>query len=176
MSNDMRVKAAFATVDKLRINAGFEQARCIVAYEISATDARQCATMTYRSVSPNAACRPEGHGKGGGCGGKKKEEPIINEPEILAKAAGLTGVSVLFVNQPLNAFSALALNESRIFTVKVDGEKEIADVVVRLQEMLGSEPPRWLRRAQTGARAAFEEESMENSNSEGSIAPQPTAF
>lgn len=160
MSDERILKAAFATKDKLRVNAGFEQTRYIVVYEISATEARQCATITYRADPPSAAGCMEGPGRkgsggGGGCGGRKKEDEI-NEHEILAKVAGLTGISVLFVNKPLNAFSALALNDTRIFAVKVDDQREIADVIARLQEMLCGEPPRWLSRAMTGECAEVE--------------------
>jgi len=152
--NDRLVKAAFATGDKHQINAGFEQARQIVVYEVSTTGARECDAMTYQ----NAASVPGHHGKngkcgpggGGGCGGSKKKEEPVNESEILGKVASLSGVTVLFVNKTLNAFSVIALSEARIFTVKVDDQREIADVIVRLQEMLRGDPPLWLRRALIG--------------------------
>jgi nitrogen fixation protein NifX len=161
VSEDRILKAAFATKDKLTVNAGFEQARYIVVYEINTTAARQCAIMTYHAASSSDAGCLKGHGRkgpggGGGCGGGRKKEDEINEHEILTKVAGLAGISVLFVNKALNAFSALALNDTRVFTVKVDDQKEIADVIARLQEMLGNEPPRWLRRALIGEHDAVE--------------------
>jgi nitrogen fixation protein NifX len=151
---DRLVKAAFATGDKIQVNAGFEQARQIVVYEVSTTGARECDAITYQ----NATSAPGHHGNkgkcgpggGGGCGSKKKEEQPINESEILRKVASLSGVTVLFVNMALNAFSVIALNEARIFTVKVDDQRDIADVIVRLQEMLRGDPPLWLRRALIG--------------------------
>jgi nitrogen fixation protein NifX len=161
---DRLVKAAFATGDRIQINAGFEQARQIVVYEISTTGARECDAMMYRGAQPSTGRLPGTHGKNGKCGpgggvgcgsGKKKEEPI-NECEILSKVAGLAGVSVLFVNNTLNAFSVLALNEARIFTVKVDEHREIADVIVRLQVMLRGDPPLWLRRALVGEEVPVE--------------------
>jgi nitrogen fixation protein NifX len=163
--NDRMVKAAFATGDKLQVNAGFEQARQIVVYEVSTIGARECHAMTYRTAPPKEA-GPSGTlgrngkggpGGGGGCNGGKKDEPI-DEQEILAKAASLAGVSVLFVNRTLNAYSVLALNEAKVFTVKVDEQREIADVIVRLQEMLRGNPPLWLRRALIGEGAVIEEE------------------
>jgi nitrogen fixation protein NifX len=161
--NDRMVNAAFATGDRLLINAGFEQARQIVVYEVSTIGARECHAMTYQSGAPKGT-GPSGTlgrngkggpGGGGGCGGNKRDEPI-DEKEILAKAASLAGVSVLFVNKTLNAYSVLALSEARIFTVKVDGDREIADVIVRLQEMLRGDPPLWLRRALIGEDAPVE--------------------
>jgi nitrogen fixation protein NifX len=149
--NDRLVKAAFATRDRILINAGFEQARQIVVYEISTIDARECDVMSYQ----NGAGWPEAHGRngkcgpggGGGCGGSKKKEEPINESEIVSKVASLAGISVLFVNKSVHAFSGLELNEARIFTIKIDNEREIADVITRLQEMLRGDPPLWLRRA-----------------------------
>ncbi len=157
MLNDRMVKAAFATGDRLQVNAGFEQARQIVIYEVSTIGARECHAVTYQS-GPSKVPDPSelgrngkgGPGGGGGCGGGKKKDEPIDEKEILAKAASLAGVSVLFVNKTLNAFSVLALNEVKIFTVKVDDQREIADVIVRLQEMLRGDPPLWLRRALIG--------------------------
>jgi len=161
---DRLVKAAFATGDRIQVNAGFEQARQIVVYEVSTAGARECDAMTYSIARPNAAGSlgtlgrngKGGPGGGGGCGGGKKMEESINEKEIVAKVASLAGVAVLFVNKTLNAYSVLALNEARIFTVKVDEQKEIADVIVRLQEMLRGDPPLWLRRALIGENAPVE--------------------
>ena len=82
MLNDKMVKAAFATGDRLQVNAGFEQARQIVVYEVSTTGARECHAMTYQSGSPKGAGPTAtlgrngkgGPGVGGGCGGGKKKE------------------------------------------------------------------------------------------------------
>jgi len=166
--NDRMVKAAFATGDRLQVNAGFEQARQIVVYEVSTIGARECHAMTYQ-IAPPKGVGPSGTlagtlgrngkggpGGGGGCGGGNKKDELIDEKEILAKAASLAGVSVLFVNKTLNAYSVLALNDAKIFTVKVDEQREIADVIVRLQEMLRGDPPLWLRRALVGEDAPVE--------------------
>jgi nitrogen fixation protein NifX len=151
------LKAAFATGDRIEVNAGFEQSSQIVVYEVSTTGARECDAMTYQNATSasghhgrNGKGGPGGGGGCGGCGGSKKKEEPINESEILSRVASLDGVSVLFVNKTLNAFSVLALSEARIFTVKVDDQREIADVIIRLQEMLRGDPPLWLRRALVG--------------------------
>jgi nitrogen fixation protein NifX len=164
MINDRMVKAAFATGDRILVNASFEQARQIVVYEVSTIGARECHAMTYKSsalkeAGPSGMLGRNGKGGpggGGGCGGGSKKDEPIDEKEILAKAASLAGVSVLFVNKTLNAYSVLALGEARIFTVKVDGDREIADVIVRLQDMLRGDPPLWLRRALVGEEAPVE--------------------
>lgn len=164
MLNDRMVKAAFATGDRLQVNAGFEQARQIVVYEVSTIGARECDAMSYQSGPPKGAGSSVtlgrngkgGPGGGGGCGGGNKKDQPIDEKEILAKVASLVGVSVLFVNKTLNAYSVLVLNEARIFTVKVDDQREIADVIVRLQEMLRGDPPLWLRRSLVGEDAPVE--------------------
>jgi nitrogen fixation protein NifX len=161
------LKAAFATGDKLQVNAGFEQAWQIVVYEVSTIGARECLIMTYQIAPPKEAGSTgalgrngKGDSGGGDCGGGKMKNVPIDEKEILAKVASLAGVSVLFVNKTLNAFSVLALNEARIFTVKVDNQREIADAIIRLQEMLRGDPPLWLRRALVGEDAPVEVKSL----------------
>lgn len=166
MFKDRLVKIAFATGDRKEVNASFEQARQIVVYEVTTTRVRACDAITYRGADPHASSLPgtsgrngKGGGGGGGgcCGGKKKQESI-NEEEIDNKVASLAGVSVLFVNKTLNAYSVLVLNNARIFTVKVDGHRNIPEVVARLQEMLRGDPPLWLRRALIGSDTVIEEE------------------
>lgn len=164
MLNDRMVRAAFATGDRLQVNAGFEQARQIVVYEVSTIGARECHAMTYKSGSPKGTGPlatlgrngKGGPGGGGGCGGGSKKDEPIDEKEILAKVASLAGVSVLFINKTLNAYSAIVLNEAKIFSVKVDEQREIADVIVRLQEMLRGVPPLWLHRALVGQETRVE--------------------
>lgn len=173
MHNDRMVIAAFATGDRLQVNASFEQARQIVAYEVSTTGARECDAMKYHFAQPNAAGLPVTHGRDGkcapdgGCGGGKKNEEPINEKDIDAKVASLVGVSVLFVNKALNAYSVLALNEAKIFTVKVDEQREIAEIIVRLQDMLRSDPPLWLRRAMAAEEAVIGEDLCDSSQLDG---------
>ena len=164
MFKDRLVKAAFATGDKIQVNAGFEQARQIVVYEVSTTGAKECDAIAYgptrtSTAAPSLARGMNGKGGpggGGGCGGGKRKEEPIDEAQILGKVESLSGVSVLFVNKTLNAYSVLALNKARIFTVKVEDRRKIADVVERLQEMLRGDPPLWLRRALIGEDAPVE--------------------
>lgn len=159
MFNDRWVKVAFATRDKKHVNVGFEQAAQIVIYEISSLDARIADVLTYsvaaKETAAQAGTGAQGQcGKGsGGCGGGAKKDEAINEEEVTAKVASLAGASVLIVNKTLHAFSALALNHAKIFTVKVDEPEEIGNVIARLQEMLAGEPPLWLRRALNGSEA-----------------------
>jgi len=163
MLKDRLVRAAFATENGFLINAGFEQASQIVVYEVTTAGAKECAVMTYHAAETTSAAH-KGKGKcghGGGCGGSKREESPINEEEIAKKIADLDGISVLFVSKPLKTYSILALNETRIFTVKLDEQREIADVIVRLQDMLRGTPPLWMRRTLIGENAPVEEESAQ---------------
>jgi nitrogen fixation protein NifX len=169
MYKDRWVKAAFATGNGKQVNAGFEQTNQIAVYEISPITTQEFDTITYRpapavgAVSvPKGKCG-EGCGDGkkqaGGCGGGKKVDAPINEREITEKVESLNGVSVLFVSKSLHAFSALALNRARIFTIKLDSPEDIGVVTLRLQEMLRSDPPLWLRRVMRGADAEIPTEA-----------------
>jgi hypothetical protein len=179
---DRRINAAFATGNKKQVDAGFELATQIAVYEIGATEAKELDVIAYRSATQKAAesatihgqigtrgdgcCGGGGKGKGDGSGkGKKaggscgdsKQEDAFNQQEIAEKVASLAGVSVLFVNKTLNAYSVIKLGEARIFTVKVDNPENISDVITRLQEMLAGDPPLWLRRHLIGADAEIAE-------------------
>ena len=169
MFKDSRVKVAFATDNGTHVDVGFEQATQIATYEITSTEAQELKLLTYRSATERATTVEGGNGKrgggggkgGGGCGGggkgKKaggcadaKPEDEVNKLEIIEKVASLDDVSVLFMNKTLNAYSVIELGQSRVFSVKVDGTKEIAEVIARLQEMLATDPPLWLRRHLVG--------------------------
>jgi hypothetical protein len=154
------VKVAFATEDGFLINTGFEQTSQIVVYEVSTTSAQECDTLRFQNTPVDAtdlsAIRRGGGKCGGGCGDKEEKDDSITKDELATRIARLAGVSVLFVHKPLKALSGLALNDARIFTVKVDNQREIADVLVRLEDMLRDDTPLWLRRALTGKNAATE--------------------
>jgi hypothetical protein len=179
---DSRVKVAFATGNGTHVDVGFEQATQIATYEITATAAQELKLITYRTATEQAATAESGLGKRGGCGGggkgkgkgsggcggggkgKKsgscagaKPEDEVNKQDIIEKVASLDDVSVLFMNKTLNAYSVIELGQSRVFSVKVDGTKEIAEVISRLQEMLASDPPLWLRRHLIRAEVSVEQ-------------------
>lgn len=154
------VRVAFATRNRTQVNVGFEHATEIAVYEVSSTEAREVDVLTFRVSAADASGAAAGQGRGGkcgqGCGGGKRHEESINEPEIIEKVDSLVGVSVLIVNETLHAFSALELNHARVFTIKVDNPENICDVIARLQEMLRGEPPLWLRRVLIGTDAVVE--------------------
>jgi len=181
---DSRVKVAFATGNGTHVDVGFEQATQIATYEISSTDAQELRLMTFCAATEKVTApvgTPDLSGKrGGGCGGGKgkgggggcggggkgkksggcadaKPEDEVNKQDIIEKVASLADVSVLFINKTLNAYSVIELGQSRVFSIKVDGTKEISEVIARLQEMLGSEPPLWLRRHLIGAEVEVEQ-------------------
>lgn len=168
MFKDSRVKIAFATGNGTHVDVGFEQATQIATYEISLTEAHELRLITYRAATEQATALEAGSGKRGGCGGggkgKKaggcadaKPEDEVNKQDIIEKVVSLADVSVLFINKTLNAYSVIELGQSRVFSIKVDGIKEIAEIISRIQEMLAGEPPLWLRRHLIGAEVAVEQ-------------------
>lgn len=160
MLNNSWVGVAFATRNRTQVNVGFEQATEIAVYEVGSTEAREVDVLTFRASAADesgaAASKDRDRKCGQGCGGGKRHEESINEQEIIEKVDSLAGVSVLIVNETLHAFSALELNHARVFTIKVDNQENICDVIARLQEMLRGEPPLWLRRALIGTDAVVE--------------------
>ncbi|WP_420237702.1 hypothetical protein ACOBR2_19235 [Telmatobacter bradus] len=169
---ERRVRIAFATNGGEKIDAGFEQASEIVLCEVSSSEAREIAVLRFASsalVQPPTKRGPGG-GQGckekqGGCGGGKKD-PILNEAAVDERIASLEGARVLLVQSTLNAYSALALNHVKVFSIKLDHPQFIADMILRIQEMLMFDPPLWLRRALVNPSVELEEESLVPSKAE----------
>lgn len=170
---ERRVRIAFATNGGEKIDAGFEQASEIVVCEVSSSEAREVAVLRFASsalVQPPAGRGPGG-GQGckekqGGCGGGKKKDPVLNEAAVDERIASLDGARVLLVQNTLNAYSALALNHAKVFSIKLDHPQFIADMILRIQEMLMFDPPLWLRRALVNPSVASEEESLVSTHTE----------
>jgi hypothetical protein len=138
------------------VDTGFEQTPQIVVCEVSTSEVREIAVLQFEKSAlekpvrePGAGCGAEKHGRGkngGGCGGAKKKETILNEQEIDLRVAALGDVAVLLTAATLHAYSALALNHAKIFSIKLDEPHHITELVARLQKMLWNPPP-WLRKA-----------------------------
>lgn len=160
---ERRVRVAFATNSGEKIDAGFEQASEVVICEISSSSAQEIAVLRFTSSALTMPATGHGPGGGqgcksgqGGCGGGKKKEPVLNEAAVDDRIAQLDGAHVLLVQKTLNAYSAIALNQAKVFSIKLDSPQFIADMILRLQEMLMFDPPLWLRRALMNAPAEAE--------------------
>lgn len=146
MGDSRTVKVAFATANGCRVDGSFERAPEIVICEIGTHRFREVDVLhfempaTYEVSACDSDC--------GGSGKKKhKADTMVDEDLLALRVKSVDGAAALFVNKPLNAKSALQLNEAHVFTIRVDEPEPIADLVVRMQEMLQLRPPLWLRRA-----------------------------
>jgi len=170
-------RIALVTKTGEKVDTGFEQTSLVLVYEVSPLGAKEVAVHHFSNPAFVVAESkgPGGGGgcgggkksgqcgtekKSGGCGGDKKKDPVLIKAEIDARVNVLADVSVLFTQKSLNAYSALALNACKIFSVKVDKEEAIGDLVARIQEMLLWDPPLWLKRAMLKSSDETTEEAL----------------
>jgi len=68
------------------------------------------------------------------------------EDRTAARAAAIAGCSIVYTQQ-IGGPAAAKLVARRIHPMKTQGEAAVAELLVRLQEVLRGHPPPWLRRA-----------------------------
>jgi hypothetical protein len=158
MSEAKRVRLAFVTESGEKVDTGFEIASEIVVCEVTPEASHEVAVLRYeipaliRASGMGGGCGAKkdpcgGEKKSGGCGGGKKKEDVLDENAVENRIQALNGAAVLFTLKTLHAYSALALNHAKVFSVKLDEPQYIADIIQRVQEMLALNPPLWLQRS-----------------------------
>jgi hypothetical protein len=150
MLNEMRMKVAFATNSRERVDMGFEQARKIVIYEVGIRDAHSVGSYTFaspRKRAPKCKLQTQENRASAKCKDKKQCPDRFDEENIIRRVATLDGVSVLVINKDLQAYSALALKQVHIYPIKVDSSEFIGVVIKQFQELMKSNTPLWLRRS-----------------------------
>ena len=115
------LRAAFATDDQQTVNAEFANAKHLMIYEVTQDGSSHQTTHDF---------------PGGESGG-------MESPRILA----LKDCALVFVSQPVMGDDALALMRSHIFVTKLQGQEQIADLLIKLQTTLRDNPPPWMRKA-----------------------------
>jgi len=149
MLRKMQVQVAFATSNRERVDRGLEDAEKIAVYEVGLKDVRSIGTYTLSSP----------RGRTGKCKRQKldntrpaisdKKKPCpdnFDEEETARRIAALDGVSVLVVNKDLQAYTALMIKQTNIYSIKLDNPEFIGVVITQLQELMESNTPLWLRR------------------------------
>lgn len=158
MSENRKVRVAFVSEGGEKVDAGFEQTLEIILCDVSPNSAEEVQVLRFElpamiRAPKEGGCKAKkddacGGGKSsGGCGGGKKKEDVLDEKAVDARIEALAGVSVLFTQKTLHAYSALALNHAKVFSIRVDEPQYIADLIARIQKMLMLNPPLWLKRA-----------------------------
>jgi nitrogen fixation protein NifX len=130
---DGALRIAIATQDMNNLNAHFGSAKKFAVYDVLPDSSVFVEAIGFDEVSDQS--------------GKHKED---GDDRITSKVAALEGVNLLFV-QAIGGPAAAKVVKARIHPVKVAEPSPIEDVIVRVQGMLKSSPPPWLRKVLAAA-------------------------
>ncbi len=131
------IRVAFATQDLKTVNAHFAGARTFAVYEVTADGHRFREAIRFDQASAQDQVHADGE-----------------EDRITPRADALEGCAVLFVLAIGGPAAAKVVNR-RIHPIKLPAPEPIAAVLDRVQEMLRTSPPPWLRKALGGGRSAW---------------------
>lgn len=130
------MKIAFATSDKVHINAHFGWANTIDVYEVDKDGYALIETKYF--------------------GGDLKEDG--NEDKLVPKLEALHDCTIVYVSA-IGGSAAARLINRKITPIKAQSEgQEIAEVLTNFVKMLNGNPPPWLRKALLAKETILENE------------------
>jgi nitrogen fixation protein NifX len=118
------MKVAFATQDLKRVDAHFGWAKNIAIYELTPTG-----STFIEAVQFDGDLQEDG-----------------NEDKLAPKLEAIKDCALLYV-AAIGGSAAARVVANKIHPVKVSGPDDIAETLVKLQEVLNGTPPPWLRKA-----------------------------
>lgn len=118
------MKIAFATQDKVHVDAHFGWAKAIVTYDVT----------------------PDGHTfiEAFDFGGKLEEDG--DEDKLAPKLEAIQDCAILYV-AAIGGSGAARVVAQKIHPIKVPQPEPIEDILAKLRDVLGGTPPPWLRKA-----------------------------
>ncbi|MEF2070890.1 nitrogen fixation protein NifX [Consotaella aegiceratis] len=138
------LKIAIATNDLENLNAHFGSAKKVALYEVTANDSHLVEVVEFDQVTEQAGAHND------------------TEDRITPKVDALAGSVLLFV-LAIGGPSAAKVVRAGIHPVKVKEAEPIPAVIERVQTMLKSAPPPWLRKilGQAPERPSFMDDDEE---------------
>ena len=118
------MKVAFATQDQQRVDAHFGWAKHLAVYEVTA----EGSTFVQNF----------------GFGDNLAEDG--DEDKLAPKLAAIADCAIVYV-AAIGGSAAARVVASRIHPIKVNTPESIADILVKLQDVVKGVPPPWLRKA-----------------------------
>jgi nitrogen fixation protein NifX len=141
------VKIAVTTNSLTQVDANFAGAKNVVFYNVSHDSSEFLDIVQFKGGGKKNG-EGKGAGKGGGCsmmdGGEEETDGV--DP-LAARVDALKGCAVLFT-KGIGDPAAVRVHAQKVFPVKMESARDIDDVILNLQRMMGAAmPPLWLRRA-----------------------------
>jgi len=122
------MRLAFATHDRTRVDAHFASARTFLFYDVGPDTSAFLEVVQFGTVSQEDGNHDEG------------------EDRLASKIDALGGTSLLFV-RAIGGPAAARVVRAKVHPVKLSTDEPIAAIIDRVQTMLRTNPPPWLRRA-----------------------------
>jgi nitrogen fixation protein NifX len=123
------MRVAFATNDLHTLDAHFAGARNLAIYDVTAEGSRFLEAVRFEEASNEDGLHAD-----------------IEKDRIAPRIGALEGCALLFVLAIGGPAAAKVVNH-RIHPVKLPRPQPIDEVLLRVQSMLGTSPPPWLRKA-----------------------------
>ncbi len=140
MSYAKHVKVALTSNSLTDVDADFANARQILFYDVSAEEVTFLDAVQFDG-------RPEGkRGPGGGqgcCGAEPLDGASVEALD--ARIFSLRGCGVLFTRR-LSDFAAVRIHNGRTFPIKMERNRDVANVLSQLQRLITTKTPRWLEK------------------------------
>ncbi|MEX3900744.1 MULTISPECIES: nitrogen fixation protein NifX [Paraburkholderia] len=128
------MKIAFATQDKLHVDAHFGWAKSIVIFDVTAEGYAFVEAFDF--------------------GGKLEEDG--DEDKLAPKLEAIRGCAILYV-AAIGGSGAARVVALKVHPVKVPQPEPIQDILIKLRDVLKGTPPPWLRKALTrNVRCSFD--------------------
>lgn len=134
------MKVAFSTQDQELVNAHFGWAKHIVVYEVSAEGSRFVESFDFA--------------------GELNEDG--NEDKLTPKLAAIGDCAIMYC-AAIGGSAAARVVAQKIHPIKVPQPEPIADILIKLQDVLKGTPAPWLRKALLKGqeqKASFEEDEV----------------
>lgn len=122
------LRIAIATQDMKSLNAHFGSARKFAVYDVGVDDVAFVEAVAFDNVSSES--------------GEHKDD---GDDRITPKVEALSGVKLLFV-RAIGGPAAAKIVRANIHPIKIAETQPIEAVIERVQTMLKSSPPPWLRK------------------------------
>ena len=123
-----RLRIAVATNDLKTLNAHFGSARRFAVYDVTPSEFRFIEALSFSEVS-----------------GEDSNHSTDGDDRIAPKVAALAGCNLLFV-LAIGGPAAAKVVGARIHPVKLQNPESFESILRRVQGMMASNPPPWLRK------------------------------
>jgi hypothetical protein len=139
------LRIAITTNSLVAVDANFASAKQMVFYDVTRDGSEFVDVVKFNRFGKKGI----GGGQGGADGrcvmDDMGDDDGAGHDPLVERVESLTGCSVVFT-LGLSDLAAVRIHNERVFPVKSAQVRDIEDVILQLQRLMGGTPPLWLRR------------------------------